>query len=280
MPALAALDDLALRALIPAGALAHSLAIACSPGAPRGRASCRAARSKRVAAHGPTVRSVRAPTPTRRRAQDLDRLRKHLSRSSSPPAVAASWLAGPTPKTSSDVPTVEAPTTRSSPRRLHALQRRAERRERARGRGDRIAGFASTTGRSISLKFALEARPEERRRRRRPRAHVARLPACPSSRCRTRRAPSISRRVRRSAQHARHRALRARQSVDAALRAVRRSARSRSARGLRARQHVSYVSFVQGDHVQARAGCTAALRTMPTLDAAKQTLDALAAARR
>lgn len=42
--------------------------------------------------------------------------------------------------------------------------------------------------------------------------------------------------------------------------------------------NLCYVSFVQGDHVQARAECTAALQTMPTLDAAKQTLDALAAA--
>jgi tetratricopeptide (TPR) repeat protein len=42
--------------------------------------------------------------------------------------------------------------------------------------------------------------------------------------------------------------------------------------------NLCYVSFVEGDHVQARAECTAALKTMPTLDAAKQTLDALAAA--
>lgn len=42
--------------------------------------------------------------------------------------------------------------------------------------------------------------------------------------------------------------------------------------------NLCYVSFVQGDHAQARAECTAALKTMPTLDAAKKTLDALAAA--
>jgi Flp pilus assembly protein TadD len=42
--------------------------------------------------------------------------------------------------------------------------------------------------------------------------------------------------------------------------------------------NLCYVSFVEGDHAQARTECTAALKTMPTLGAAKQTLDALAAA--
>src|SRR5262249_16272308 len=42
--------------------------------------------------------------------------------------------------------------------------------------------------------------------------------------------------------------------------------------------NLCYVAFVEGDHTQARAECAAALETMPTLTAAKQTLDALAAA--